>query len=371
MALSNEKHKALAMLVLSSMPLLLEMHGDISTFVDWHIIIPIVLYTMFVFKLSQNDPSNDDTTHAIFVCCAKSTLCTTVFFAWMSLFFNLHIVLVKCLMVQSEGSPDLHLTQCRHNGIVTECLETLSLVNRIHLMSEKCPSSVLGPSLGTVYLFMIVLLRFIPTGIYGLWKLYVWDPRQFEQKNEYISEIHTAQYFTPNTKILLGCTIALLPCIMTSAALQDTIQLIHFTTAIPFLTIIIIHYNLRKSDHSKDANTALHQLMRTCVYVSIIYSITDFVINGLTIIKQCLGPEIQREETIQQCNGFEWSSGIERCYEKLSDIDATFFPDSRCPKMGDPITISLYIANTLQLCLLTIGVLLAFIIQKPTERCNE
>ena len=370
MTLTNEKHKALAMLVLSSMPLLLEMHGDVLTFVDWRIIIPLVLYTLFVFKVSQmQDRHNNLTTHTIFVCCAKSALCTIVFYAWMSLFFNLHRVLVNCLMLQSEGSPDLQLTPCRHNGIVTECLESLSLVNRIHLMYEKCPSSTLGPSLGTVYLFMIVLLRFIPTGIYGLWKLYVWNPKQFEQKCQ--TETHnTLPVYTPNAKILLGCTIMLLPCIMMSAAMQDVLQLSHFTTAIPFLTIIVIHYNLQKRLYNKEATVVLCQLMRICMYVSLVYSISDFIINGLGIIKLCLGPEIKSEEAIQQCNGFDWSSNIEQCYEKLIGVDATFFSSNRCPKMDDPTTTVIYISSVIQLLVLTLGVVLAFLRQKPMGECD-
>lgn len=274
-------------------------------------------------------------------------------------------------MIQSEGSPDLQLTPCRHNGIVTECLESMSLVNRIHLMSEKCPTSILGPSLGTVYLFMIVLLRFITTGIYGLWKLYVWNPKQFEHGNECHAEKHNmVSAFAPNAKILLGCTVVLLPCIMMSAALQDVLQLSHFTTAIPFLTIIVIHYNLHKRLYNNESIIVLYQLMKMCMYVSVIYSISDFIINGLAIIKLCMGPEMQSEEIIQQCNGFSWSSSVEQCYEKLTGVDATFFSGNRCPKWGDPTTTMVYISSVIQLLVLTLGVVLAFVRQKPIDECN-
>ena len=376
MTLKNERHKALAMLVLSSMPLLLEMHGDILTFVDWHIIIPLLIYTVFMFKSTKSySRTNNSATHAIFVCCAKSALCSTVFYAWMSLFFNLHRVLVKCLMVQSEGSPDLQLTSCQHNGIVTECLESLSFVNHIQLMSEKCPSSILGPSLGIVYISMIVFLRFIPTGIYGLWKLYVWDPKQFEQEGQdmgyYSGKCSNVPVHSPNAKILLGCTVVLLPCMMLGAALQDVMQLSHFTTAIPFLIIITIQYNMQKREYNNDTNIGLEQLMQTCMYVSIVYSISDFVINGLAIIKLCLGPETQSEETIHQCNGLEWSSSIDQCYKELSSMDTAFYSSTRCPKMGDTTTTIIYITNTLQMLVLTIGVFLAFMRQKSTGESKE
>ena len=110
--------------------------------------------------------------------------------------------------------------------------------------------------------------------------------------------------------------------------------------------------------------------MKICMYVSVVYSISDFIINGLAIIKQCIGPEMQSEETIQQCNGFSWSSSIEQCYEKLTGVESTFFSGNRCPKLGDPTTTMVYTSNVIQLLVLTIGVVLAFVRQKPMDEYN-
>jgi len=363
MTKQGERNKALAILLLSTLPLILEMHGDVNTFVDWRVIIPIILYVIFTFKVTQNHQTRGGPSFEVFMCCSKMSLCVTVFYSWMSLFFNFEKTLVTCLFVQSQGSPNIKLSPCIRYGLVTECVESLSLVNRMNTMSNKCPSSILGPSLGLIYFFSIIVLRFVPTAIYGLWKLYIWDPKDFvdDVEEEQTVEQNNNNVNTPCPKCLLVCTSVLLPCLMVSAALQDVMHLSNFCTALPFLAILVMHYSVRRSSFSDTGRHLLAELMRVGLHLSIAYSILDFVINGLAIITVCIGGEVQEGEILERCGDTQGPISIEQCYGYLSEMDPTFFSRDLCPHWTLPTTTILYIANCIQVVILTFGVLFAFV----------
>ena len=125
--MKREQTKALALHLLASLPLLLEMHGDMRTIVDWRIILLLLLYTLFPFKATKTYPVSKEEFQVYAQCC-KVSLVMVVCYSWMSLFSSIGKTLVPCLLVQAECKPDESLVECRRHGLVMKCLKSVTLL---------------------------------------------------------------------------------------------------------------------------------------------------------------------------------------------------------------------------------------------------
>ena len=362
--MNREKNKALALLLLSCLPLLLEMHGTMNTVVDWRIILFLLLYTLFAFKATDTFESDRDQ-FTVFSQCCKVSLIMVVCYSWMSLFSSFESTMVPCLLVQAEGPPSENLVECRRHGLVTKCLKSVTLLFRANKLSNQCPASVLGTSLGSIYLLSVIFFRFIPTAFYGLWNLYVWDVNiRFrpvspgESGGPTSKRIH--EYRTPSSNVLLVCAAVVLCCITVNIAIPHVAPLSHISTTLPFFCIVVMHYNLETRRYRENVKHTISILMTTCLYMSIAFSILDFVMNSLSMINTCIQADAQEDAIIEKCSDPQGPMSIQECYQTISEVDSIFFATEKCPVFGSPSVTLRYVGDVMLVVALTIGVMVAF-----------
>jgi hypothetical protein len=362
--MKKEQNKALTLLLLASIPLLLEMHGDMSTILDWRIILLLLPYTLFAFKAAKSHLLGKEDFH-VFAQCCKVSLVMVVCYSWMSLFSSIGNTMVPCLLVQAEGTPDGSLVECRRHGLVTKCLKSVTLLFRANNLSNQCPQSVLGTSLGSTYLLVVTLFRFVPTAFYGLWNLYVWDATKMFQSNVSPKDCgslpkDTKEYKPPSSKVLLVCTVLVLCCITVNIAIQDIPPLAHISTALPFFSILVMHYNMETRRYRENVKHVMGSLMNTSLYISVAYSTLDFVMNCLSMINTCIQSNANEDAIIEKCSDPQGPMSIQECYQTISEIDGTFFTTNKCPVFGSPSVTLRYVGDVTLVMALTIGLMVAF-----------
>ena len=361
--MKNERNKALSLLLLSSLPLLLEMHADMSTIVDWRIILLLLLYTMFAVKATKAYQSDRDNFYVFALCC-KESLVMTVCYSWMSLFSNIGKTLVPCMLFQAEGRPDESLVECRRHGLITKCLKSVTILYRANQLSNQCPSAVLGTPLGSIYLLIVVLCRFVPTAFYGLWSLYVWDTSTAFQSP---STTHpgslpktSRQYRSQSPKVLLLCVVVVLCCMIVNISIQDVPPLVHVSTTLPFFSILVMYYNLNKMRYRENVKHTIGSLMTVSLYMSVAYSILDFVMNCLSLVNTCIQSDAREDGILERCSDPQGPMSIQQCYETVSEMDPTYFASSTCPVFGSPSVTLRYVGDAMLVTTLTIGLMVAF-----------
>lgn len=367
----REQSRALLMFVLSCLPILCELHAEMKTVVSWKISIIILFYMLFAFKAGS--PHTGKESFPIYMQCCKACLCCVVAYAWMSLIFSIDETLVTCLILQAKGKQDNHFADCQRYGLHTKCLESISFLNKMNAAVSRCPSSLLGSSLGTFYLLSTVLCRFIPAAIYGLWNLYTWTELRFRSKS---SHSHTEEAASsllkprtyPSNKGLLLCSIVLLSCILVEAGIPRIKQLSSFHVILPFIGILCLQSLLHKYRHRDSTKIILIDLQRICIYVCIFFSSMDFVINCMMLMSQCLGARLDIDKIRNDCINTHGPRGVEDCYKSIGQIDVSSnsYPNY-CPLLGKPETTILYTANVLQVITLSIGIALLCMIRKEIE----
>ncbi len=171
--------------------------------------------------------------------CCKESLIMVVCYSWMFLFSSFESTLVQCLLVQAEGPPNENLMECRRHGLITKCLKSVTLLFRASKLSNQCHVSVLGTSLGSIYLLSVIFFRFIPTTFYGLWNLCDRDASitfQPVSPNESgSSPKKITEYRTPSSIVLLVCAVVVLCYITVNISIEYVAPLSHIPTALPFL----------------------------------------------------------------------------------------------------------------------------------------
>ena len=347
------------MLVLSCMPLLCEMHADMKTTVRWEVCVIILLYTLFAFKAGSQSRGSES--FLIYVQCCKASLCCVVAYAWMSFIFNIDSTLVTCLLMQAKGTQDNKFIDCQRHGLHMKCLDSLSFLKKMNAAVTRCPSSLLGSSLGSFYLLSTLVCRFIPAAVYGLWNLYTWSESRFKSKANVPLPGRTKP---ASSKGLLLCCLILLCCVHVEAAISNVIQLSTFTVILPFVVVLCFQTVLQKQRFRETAKMILLDIQRICVYVCVFYVCLDFVMNCTTLMTQCLVGKIESDDVRNNCINAQGPRGMEHCFASLGRIDATSYGyQDSCPSFGKPETTVLYAANVLQVVTLTVGIGLCYVIE--------
>lgn len=357
-----EQSRALFMLSLSCMPILIEMHGDMRTILDWKIVIPLFMYTLFAFKATSEYRKKPEIFQMYKQSC-KASLCCVVVYAWLCLFFSIESTLAKCLVIQAQGHMKDRLYDCKRHGMQSKCVDAIQFVNRMYVATNQCPTSVLGWTLGTVYTLSVVCFRFIPTALYGLWNLYTWSDDRFMTPGIAVkaSERETGPHVLPNNKTLTVCTIVLMMCVLVEAGIPQILPLCNFTTILHFVAILALQNSLNKHRMRDSSRHAMTEMQRMLCYAGIFHVIIDFVMNLMTILNNCVHPTVEEKLTSNQCSNPHGALSVEECYAAMTESSETFSPRSgMCPKdMSPPVTL-LYGANIIQVITLTLGVLLSF-----------
>lgn len=361
--MKKEQNKALTLLLLAALPLLLEMHAEMSSIVDWRIIIFLLLYFSFAYKATTCYKKETDQ-FIVFSHLCKLSLMLSVSYAWLSLFSNIGKSIVPCLLFQAESKPSENLVECRRHGLITKCLQSVTLLYRANKLSNQCPVAVLGTALGSIYTLTVLLFRFVPTAFYGLWNIYVWNESvSFEDpssRNSSLLPKEIKNNIRLSSKFLLVLTLLVLCCLIVNISLQDIPPLVSVSTTLPFFCIIVLHYILETKRYRDNVKCVIGSLMTTCLYISILYSILDFVMNCLSLVNMCTKTDVQEDTILEKCSDAEGPMSIQKCYEYVSKLSGTYFASGKCPAFGSPSASLRYVGDTILLAVLTVGMLAAF-----------
>ena len=352
-----EKSRALLTFLCVCLPLSIEISSGIrmQSIISWEIIIPTFAYMLLAFQATR---CFDKHNFQIYVELCRLTLTIIVFHSWLSIIYNMKTAIVNCVLETSLN--DNYLIECKKYGLVKNCIEGISHINRMNSARTKCPTSILGSTLGGWYMLLVILFRFIPTGIYGLWNLYTWNPERFARSGSCGTTEEKEKHVVPSGKILSICTVILLPCLLGEISVSNikplsSINCIHF-----FVAIIIIQNSVHGC--SADIKSALLYVQRLCFYSGVIFLFVDLCQRSMEIIMTCFTGNKVDEYLKDTCTHSYGVRGIEQCYMALSDVDPYYFLKDGCPTsfFRDIQTAILYCSNIAKVVVFSVGLLMSF-----------
>ena len=352
-----EQSRALLTFLCVCLPLSIEISSgiQIQSIISWEIIIPTFAYMLLAFQTTK---CFQEKNFQIYKECCRLLLVVIVFHSWLSLIYNMQNAIINCVF--ETNINEKYLAECKKYGLITNCIKGISHINRINSARTKCPTSILGSGLGGWYMLLIIIFRFIPTGIYGLWNLYTWKTERFINS---VKE-HKETNYIPSNKILNICTVILLPCVIAEVSVSNikplsSINCIHF-----FIAIIIIQNATH--NYSKEIKSALYFIQRLCFYTGLIFLFVDLCQRSMEIIMTCFSGNDIDEYLKDICTQSYGKRGLEQCYLALSDVDPYYFLRDGCPTsfFQDVHSTILYCANILKVVVFSIGLLISFSMYK-------
>lgn len=346
------------------LPLSIEISSGIQihSIISWEIIIPTFAYMLLAFTATQYHKENS---FHVYNDCCRLVLTIIVFHSWLSVIYNMKSAIINCVLETNinEGV----LTECKKYGLIRNCVKGISHINRINSARTKCPTSLLGSTLGGFYMLLIILFRFIPTGIYGLWNLYTWSSERFIACK---SEVNNEKFVSPSNKTLNVCTIILLPCVIAEVSVSNikplsSINCIHFFIVIILLQNMIHNVNL-------EIKAILTILQRICFYTGLVFIFVDLCQRSMEIIMTCFSGNDIDNYLKDMCTQSYGTRGIEQCYMALSDVDPSFFLRDGCPTsfFQDIHSTILYSANIFKVVAFSVGLIVSFSINTQ-EKASE
>ncbi len=142
--------------------------------------------------------------------------------------------------------------------------------------------------------------------------------------------------------------------------IQDIPPLAHISTALPFFSILVMHYTMETKRYRENVKHIMDSPMNTSLYISVAYSILDFVMNCLSIINTCIQSDANEDAIIEKCSDPRGPMSIQECYRTISEMDSTFFATNNCPVFGSPSVTLRYMGDVILVMALTIELMVAF-----------
>lgn len=351
----QESSRALFILLLATMPMLFEMYGSMNTLLDWKVIIPLLMYTIFAFKAVEKREKHP-VIYQINKQCCKASLCCVVAYAWITVLNNLSSNLVTCLLLQAREKIGSKFVHCQMHGLQTKCLDALLYAKKMSLANSQCPTVVIGPTLGNIYNICVILLRVVPTTIYGLWNLYTWTDERFDKRTVDLVTEESAKctvFTVPDKRILLVCSVALLSCVLLEVSITFLLPLCSFTSALYFLCIVSIQNTLNTQRLRDSTKLALKSVQRTLCYTAIFHVVVETFMNLVKICNLCTKSSIEELLVGNQCENPHGPLQLEDCYTLMNTMGNSYHPDRQmCPtEMSVPLVL-LYGANTIHIATL-------------------
>ncbi len=354
------------MLALSSIPILIEMFGEMKAVVDWKITVVIFAYTLFAFSATEQFGTK---LFEVNVQCCKAALSVVVAYGWLSLVFNIERSIVPCLIAEGETAQRAVVDNCVRMGLNTKCLDSIAFINRLNAATDKCATSVVGRTLGNIYNASIVLCRFIPSSVFGMWSLFTWTSERFAKETRVAEKETQPTFSVPSTKVLFLCAVLLFSCLVVEAGVASVMPLSHFTVLLPFVAVIALHRALHTMTYGETTRNILSHLQQTCIYMCLFYTLADVVMNAVTMMNACVRMEAEDNVLQQACTKTGGSFRLEDCYQHIAEMNPAFFSGStKCPDMTKPSHAIFIMANILQVVTLTFGMLTALVRGKHVSK---
>lgn len=324
------------------------------TIVDWR----IVCLTFLYWRLSENASKYQSSplTFAVLQETTKASLCAVVSYAWLSFLTAIRSVAVGCLLGDVTGSTyqQAIFTQCK-GGVSEVCLNAIDEANRSAWTTRQCPSSLIGSTMGYIYFFLVMVLRFIPCAFYGLWNLSTWNSKRLMQSsNETLPKQRAV-----NNNFLLATLCILLACVTVEIAMQGQIHSLSSPfVIIPFLAVISSQYTLiskRTKDSSKEV---LIFLQRQAITIGFVISVIDLLVQTLFVVSICLPEFVSVSELTEACTTAMGDHHLTKCHELIHSRTVRNISSDMCPTMNENNNSAigiLYAANIIKVIVLSLS----------------
>jgi len=353
----SERKRALTIFLLSCVPMSIELVHSVGmlTIVDWK----IVCLTFLYWRLSENANKyqSSPVTFTVLQEATKASLCAVVLYAWLSFLTSIRSVAVGCLLGDVTGQTYQHaiFTVCK-GGISEVCLNAIDEANRSAWTTRQCPSSLIGSQLAYVYFFLVMVFRFTPSAIYGLWNLSTWRSSRLMDGS---SSVLPKKQKVVNNNLLLGTICILLSCMAVEIAMQGRLHPLSSPYVIlPFFAVLSFQYTLISQRFRDSSKEALIFLQRQFITMSCIISLLDLLIQILFVVSICVPDFVSISELTETCTTAMGQHHLSKCHEMIRGRTVRPVTSDMCPSMNDNNTSAigiLYAANIIKVLVLSLG----------------
>ena len=352
-----ERSRALFTFLCVCLPLSIEITTGIKlqSIIGWEIIIPTYTYMLLAHQATR---TSNEIHFRIYTETCRIMLVVVVFYSWLSATYNMKSAIIDCVLPLSGIGN--YLIECKRYGLGKNCIDGISHINRMNSARTRCPVAILGPTLGGWYMLVVIIFRFIPTGIYGLWNLYTWNSKRFMKGDNLDTNVQKNIAIVPSNRILNICTLILLPCVLGEVSVShikplSSINCIHY-----FIVIILIQNTIQSC--SVEIRSPLVYIQKLCFYTGMIFLFLDLCNRSMEIIMTCYTGDKTEKHLKDMCAHLHGVGGMERCYMALSDVDPTHFLRDGCPSsfFHDIQSSILYCSNIIKVIVMSVGLLMSF-----------
>lgn len=322
----------------------------LAALVSWEIIVFCFAYMFLAFSATNRERTKSKFPQEL----CRASLIVLVFYSWLSFLANIYSSLAVCMMDTQTNSE--YMRECQSFGFQDACLKAVTHVNRISSAMNRCPSLVLGNSLGAMYTFLVVFARFLMTSLYGTWNLYTWDSSRFVAGGWPSSPV-----IILNIKILMTVSLVVLVASMVEISIVD-IKPLSSPFSILFLVAIVALGTNRPF-------TRLHlDLQKTLLYSTIFFSLLDTSHRMMDIVMTCFNSSDIEKYIASHCKNSFDQNGPQNCYSSLNQLDPTYFMREGCPSsiFAETRVVILYSANMIKVVTLCIGLIMSFALGKKS-----
>ena len=357
MVLQEERYRALATFVSCCVPFCIEIlvGGVMHSPMPWQCMVIAWLYTSLAFKATVAKRYFPVEFTAYGACCHASLYVLTAY-TWLSFFNQLYTSTISCMLPSTEYVGGGMLIECQRGGLVRDCEKSINFLNKITVAQARCPTQMLGYSLGNTYMVLVYLFRFIPCGIFSMWNLYTWNENRFDS-TEYMSpsEVKVTSRDMPKLKPLMFSVCIVILCCILEITGSHIHPLSSFEVVLPYVFGLSLYYALatkRMNETSKD----FIFITKNMVFITgIVYTVADFVMNSTGILYRCIGNDAIENELKHTCKDVGDASAISKCYNMISRLDDTYFHREACPALNTS-TFVMYTSNIVKVIVLAIAV---------------
>lgn len=383
---TKKEKESFLMFIFCCIPLTIELVHNVGmlTVIDWHIICLAYLYWQLCYQRRKGACQMIGDGILNELCHIALTILVT--HAWISFLSSIRSVIVACILEDITTSNHNYshlLSQSCKTGVTPSCLKVLNQINKHSTSSKICPSSVVGSRLGYVYFFFVIVFRFIPCALYGLWILYSWnnidnrineEDRSKRTDNE-MYEMHKSSSYKQlklNQKYLFVCLGIICSCVLIEIALQGNVHsLSNPSVILPYMALVYVQYCFISKRYRESTLQILILLQNLAMQMSIIYSLLDFFIQVMYVTSVCIPDVISVSEITDICShAVHQSKQEEKCHELIEKHIVKPMPSDMCPSFFNEkqsIVSVLYTANVIKVIVLSLGTLLL----KPCTKYEE
>ena len=383
---TKKEKESFLIFIFCCVPLTIELVHNVGmlTVIDWHIICLAYLYWQLCYHRRKRTSQMIGDRILNELCHLALTILVT--HAWISFLSSIRSVIVACILEDITTSNHNYshlLSQSCKTGVTPSCLQVLNQINKHSTSSRICPSSIVGSRLGYVYFFFVIVFRFTPCALYGLWILYSWNntdnkSNEDDKSKQKDDEMHEKEQHSSykqmklNQTYLFVCLGIICSCVLIEIALQGNVHsLSNPNVILPYMALVYIQYCFISKRYRESTLNILILLQNLAMQMSIIYSLLDFFIQVMYVTSVCIPDVISVSEITDICaHAVHQSKQDEKCHELIQKHIVKPMSSDMCPSFFNEkqsIISVLYTANVIKVIVLSLGTLLL----KPRMKCEE